>query len=185
MRRLVRAGAVLALVLTAGCVRPPGRLAGDFPPVTVFDAQTRGEVGTRVRWGGTIVRTTPEDEGTCFEVVSFPLDRAARPILADDTLGRFIACTPGFYDPAVYALEREITVVGTIEGTSTGRVGEREYAFPRVRATAVHLWPRREPAPRVIYDPWPGPYWGWPYWGWPYYAYRPFYWHRPHRHRHH
>ena len=152
---------LLALVASA-CLRPPAQLAGTYPPTTVREAQGGGHVGERVRWGGTVVSTTPQRERTCIEVVSLPLDRQARPEWSDATSGRFIACAPGFYDPAVYARDREVTVVGTLGQPTTGTVGDFEYPFPRIDAETVYLWPKREP---VYYDP----YWngGWaPGWGW-------------------
>ena len=170
MRRVVIAAAV-ALAL-GGCMRPPKPLQGQFPPVTVADAQARPMDGTRVRWGGEIVRTTPDDDETCFEIVSQPLDGRAEPGDQDTTFGRFIACTPGFYDPAIWAEHRDMTVVGTIDGYTDGNVGGRGYRFPKVRADAVYLWPKPLPQRTVVYDPYPywgpwgywGPYWG-PYWG--------------------
>lgn len=163
----MRRGA-LAVVLVAamGCMRPPARLAGTFPATTVRDAQTTPHTGERVRWGGAIVSTMPGTQETCFEVVSLPLDRQARPRDTDETFGRFVACAPGFYDPAVYGPEREVTVVGTLEGTEVRKVGDYDYPFPRVRAETVQLWPE-EPRRDVVYEPYWGPYgmWG-PYWGW-------------------
>lgn len=170
--RGTRAGGIavmpLALLtcLGAACARPPAALRGEFPPTTVADVQARATVGERVRWGGVIVRTTPGAEDTCFEVMSKPLDRRAEPRTVDESYGRFVACVAGFYDPAIYAEDREVTVVGTVEGFVDGQVGERPYRFPKVRTEIVHLWPKREPRPVIYYyDPWPflGPY---PYWGW-------------------
>jgi outer membrane lipoprotein len=152
---------VLAAMLAA-CMRPPARLAGSFPPTTVADAQAQDLIGGLVRWGGAIVSTQPGAAETCFEVVGHPLDRAARPLESDQTLGRFIACAPGFYEPAIYAPERRITVVGVIDTATTGKVGEYSYRFPRVRAETIYLWPERGPEPVVYYGPWIYPY---PFWG--------------------
>jgi outer membrane lipoprotein len=166
---MARVGLVLPLlVLAAACVRPPKPLTGEFAAVTPGDARSSTPVGARVRWGGEIVSTSPKRSRTCFQIVSLPLDGAARPARSDETYGRFIACARGFYDPAIYAPEREVTVVGTVTGTTPGSVGEHEYEFPRVDADVVHLWPRR-PREEVVYRPY---YWGaawdpfWhPYWG--------------------
>ena len=152
-----------------GCARPPLEIAGTFPPLRVADAQQGGHVGERVRWGGRIVTTTPERNRTCFEVVGYDLDRRARPREGDETQGRFVACANGFYDPEVYASKREVTVVGTIEGTAPGKVGQYEYPFTRIAADAVHLWPERPPLDpaRAYYG---GPAW-YPYWwGWGWYG---------------
>lgn len=150
----------------AGCVRPPVPLRGMYEPLTVGDVQANASTGSRVRWGGSIVAVTPRADETCLEIVSHPLDGGARPLETDDTEGRFIACAPGFYDPAVYEKGREVTVVGTITGAIDGKIGERPYRFPRVDALHVHLWPKREPT--VVYRPAYDPFW-YPYWWGPTY----------------
>ncbi|MCW5890917.1 MAG: Slp family lipoprotein [bacterium] len=178
MRRL--SFVVLLAAVLAACARPPRQLAGEFPPLTVAETQATGATGERIRWGGQIVRTTPGEGETCLEIVQKPLDGEARPRPVDETTGRFVACGGGFYDPAVFAAGREVTVVGTVEGIQTGKVGDSPYQFPRVRADTVYLWaPRR--AYYYPYDPWGGPYWGYyggwygPYWGATWAPY-PYYW---------
>ena len=142
MSRVLLLGVAL---LIPACTRPPKNLAGEFPPITVADAQRQPQEGVPVRWGGTLVQATPQRDKTCFEIVSRPLDRQARPEPSDQSTGRFVACAPGFYDPSVYAGGREVTIVGTLHGATTRNVGEAEYRFPMVDAQAVHLWeePRR------------------------------------------
>ena len=139
----------LAMVLAASCLvacaRPPKNLAGEYSRVSVAEAQAAPQQGEAVRWGGTIVSMRPEKERTCFEVAAFSLDREARPVPSDASPGRFLACGPGFYEPAVYTAGREVTVVGALNGTTVRKVGEFDYTFPRVDAAAVHLWPLRPP----------------------------------------
>jgi len=161
-----RAAAASMLLLAAACARPPTALRGSFAPLGVEQARAGAPAGTRVRWGGEIVSTTPGRNETCLEVVSKPLDRQAHPERADETEGRFIACAPGFYDPAIYAARREVTVVGTLQAPVRRRIGEYDYTFPAVQADTIYLW--RPPEPRgSYYDPWLEPYWGWgPFWGW-------------------
>ena len=130
------------LVLVA-CARPPTQLAGQFERVTVAEAQAQPREGVAVRWGGLVNSARPGREQTCFEIVGFPLDASARPVVSDESTGRFLACAPGFYEPAVYAPGREVTVVGALNGTAKGTVGQYEYTFPRVDATSVYLWPER------------------------------------------
>ena len=137
---------VLTVAVLAGCVHPPGKLEGEFAPVTVAEAQRDPRQGIAVRWGGTIVQTTPARDQTCFEVIGWPLDKEARPQPSDRASGRFLACSPGFYEPAVYVPGREITVVGALHGATTRRVGEYDYRFPVVDASTVYLWDVR-PAP--------------------------------------
>lgn len=54
---------------------------------------------------------------------------------------------------------------GEIDATVTAQIGEVEYTYPHVRADGVHLWPPR-PQERVVYAPWPAPYWRWGPGGW-------------------
>ena len=72
----------------------------------------------------------------------------------------FLACRPGFYDPAVFEKNREVTVVGRVAGYENRRIGGYDYRFPRVEADVVYLWPVRETVDVVQY---PAP---WPWWGW-------------------
>jgi outer membrane lipoprotein len=161
---------MLALALAlAGCAATPRQLAvGPFDELTVAEAQRREAAGARVRWGGVIVGVTPRKEDTCIEVGSRRLDRQGRPQRGDESEGRFLACAPGFYDPAVYAKGRALTVVGTLRESVVRKIGEYDYTYPVVAAEQVHLWPKR---PRVqpsylYYDPFWGPYW--PYRVYPY-----------------
>ena len=138
--------ALLLLVLSlAACMRPPANLAGKFDAITVPEAQATPREGVAVRWGGTLIGTRPGNDQTCFEIASFELDGRARPRPSDHSPGRFIACAPGFLEPAVYTPGREVTVVGALHGTTAGTVGQYDYTFPRVDAATVHLWPERPP----------------------------------------
>jgi outer membrane lipoprotein len=132
---------VLLLVPLAACMRPPENLAGKFDRVTVQEAQAQPREGVAVRWGGKLISMRPGKDQTCFEIASFPLDAKARPQPSDESPGRFVACAPGFYEPAVYTPGRDVTVVGALHGTTVGRVGQYDYTFPRVDATTVYLWP--------------------------------------------
>jgi outer membrane lipoprotein len=160
----------LALVVLAGCATVPEPLSGEF----VGGEPSAGVAqGQRVRWGGNIIAVEPEATRTCFQVLARELGDNARPRLGDRSSGRFLACREGFYDPAVFTSGRELTVVGTLSGTETRRVGEYDYPLPRVAADVVYLWPER-PERLYVYDPF------WPHW-WGFYGpfgsfhyYRPF-----------
>lgn len=152
----------------AGCT-PTILSHGPFTELKIHEAQTGEHRGIRVRWGGRIIETVPEAEQTCIEVVGYQLDGAARPRSGDTTLGRFVACASGFYDPAVYSEDREVTVVGHIEGVRSGMIGDFEYHYPLLQAETVYLWPHSEPPAPVYYSPWISPLW-YPMWG-PQYRY--------------
>ena len=97
-------------------------------------------------------------------VLTLGLDAAGRVISTgsipelDDTYGRFIACRTGFYDPALFQPNREVTFTGRIEAYEERKVGGGYvYKFPRVAADVVYLWPKREQV-RVVHSSWP---WAW------------------------
>ncbi|RDS80594.1 hypothetical protein DWU98_14015 [Dyella monticola] len=167
--RILSLAAVSALL--AACATVPQPLQGNFANVTTASAQQGGAGGTQVRWGGSIISTEPGQQSTCFYVLGRPLDNQARPVLDNNnTQGRFVACRAGFYDPEVFKPGREITVTGTLQGVVTRKVGDYDYAYPRVDANVVYLWPKRQmmtgyPYGPGWYDPFWGPYWG-PGWGW-------------------
>jgi outer membrane lipoprotein len=165
---LIIAAATLAL---GACATVPQPLVGNFAPVTTAGAQQGGAGGTKVRWGGEIIKTEPGPQQTCFFILSQNLDDQARPAGKEgDNQGRFVACRDGFYDPEVFTRGRDITVTGTLHGTVSQKVGDFDYAYPRVEADVVYLWPKRViynnayPYGPYGYDPFWGPGFG-PYWG--------------------
>jgi len=151
----------LAALLLAACASQPGPLQGEFAQISPQDAVERDSTGAMVRWGGRIVRTEPLANRTCFEMISTRLNSYGRPYWgSDDVGGRFIACRTGFYDPALFSSEREVTFTGRIDGYENKRIGEYDYRFPRVAADVVYLWPIRERVD-VVTRPAPWPWWGW------------------------
>lgn len=163
-RRLILP-ALIALGLGA-CATVPQELAGTYTTVAPDSANAVAQ-GTRVRWGGRIIETEPQELETCFFVLDEPLDSQARPQRREQSRGRFVACKQGFYDPEVYAKGRDITVTGTVDGSETRKVGDYDYAYPRVAADVVHLWAKRPvyaPSPYPYYDPFFSPYYD-PFWG--------------------
>lgn len=172
--RLLTAALAASTLLLASCATAPKPLQGSFAPVTPREAVSAGSAtGAPVRWGGSIIETRPQQDRTCFELVSRALGSSGRPIgnAPDANDGRFIACRAGFYDPAVFTPGREVTFIGRVDGVETTRIGEYDYRLPRMTADVVYLWPE-EIEVRVrhsgFYDPFYGPYWGprWGRWGW-------------------
>jgi len=174
MLRIFLLCTVLAL---SACATIPADLksAEPFSLTTPQQAQLGDSEGEWVRWGGIIITVTPQNDQTCFEVMGLLLDRNAEPRSADHSIGRFIACAKGFYEPMEYTAGRSITFAGSIVSLQQQKIGDYEYTFPRLNAEIVHLWPK---IPDIIYVPTYDPFWD-PYW--PYY-YRPYpYYPRPHR----
>lgn len=158
VRLLTVSVAVLAL---GACASQPKPLQGGYLETLTPHTAVLGEhTGAAVRWGGRIVQVEPKTDATCFEMIATRLTPGGRPYWAsDDTNGRFIACRQGFYDPAVFTVNREVTFTGRIAGYDNRRVGEYDYRFPRVDADVVYLWPVRERVD-VVTRPAPWPWWG-------------------------
>ena len=161
LRTLVSCIALSALAACATTPRDP-LLACDYPALTAHDAVVGDHTGANVRWGGRIIRTEPRNDRTCFEIVSTGLDAEGRPRwTGEDTWSRFIACRTGFYDPALFKPNREVTFTGRIEGYEERRLQGTVFDFPRVDADVVHLWPdavAMVPARRHSAWPWA---WSW------------------------
>lgn len=159
---LLLAGAV---ALLAGCASAPKPLRGEFSAIAPEQASAAQATGDTVRWGGRIVAAVPDADATCIEILGRSLSDIARPTrAADESTGRFLACRSGFYDPAIFAPDRDVTITGRIVGYETRPIGEYEYRYPRVAADTVYLWPERT---EYRYDPYPTPFWP---------AFRPHWW---------
>lgn len=123
--------------------------------------------GETVRWGGTIAKVENNATDTWLEIVGRKLDSYGRPHETDQTQGRFIARVDGFLDPAIYKIDRGVTVYGKIESRVVREIDDHPYTYPLVRVQSHYLWneyDRRR-------------YYGYPY---PYYPYYHPYWYRYH-----
>ena len=155
-----------ATALLAGCATAPKPLRGEFSALAPGQASATQVTGDTVRWGGRIVAVTPDERITCFEILGRDLADSARPTrAADESNGRFLACRDGFYDPAIFAPDREVTVTGRIDGYEMRPIGEYEYRYPRIAADVIYLWPDRSEYRYA--DPYPSAFWP---------MYRPFWW---------
>ena len=175
MRMQIRSASVVVLTIAlVGCAaQPPSK--GRVKDITPLQAIEKDNVGSEVRWGGPILSIAPKQDETCFRMLSYFLGANGEPHLQDQPQGHFLACVKGYYDPAVYAPRRLMTVVGTVAPAQTVKVNDVEHQVAKVEVQAVKLWP--PPARRgvVIYsDPWYGPCCG-PYFpGYPVYDPYPY-----------
>lgn len=96
--------------------------------------------GHAVAWGGVIIQSTNLQDRTRLEILAYPLDSTNRPNTNASPTGRFLAERPGYLETVNYAPGRLVTVVGPLEGTRAGRIGETEYAYPVVEAQRMQLW---------------------------------------------
>lgn len=147
-------------LLPACATHPPAPLLGNYAAIGPREAAAADYTSQAVRWGGRVVQVEAREDSTCFEMVSNRLDAQGRPLARDDgTGGRFIACRGGYYDPAVFKVNREVTFTGRLAGHESRRIGGHDYRFPRLEAEVVHLWPERA---RTSARRAPWPWWG--YW---------------------
>ncbi len=128
--------------------------------------------GKIVIWGGEIIETINQKDGTTLIVVlQRPLDWTQEPKIQRSE-GRFIILVDGYVDPYVFRRGRRITVAGEILGRKVMHLGELEYPYPLLRSKQIYLWgeyyysssPYTYPYYRWGYYGYYGPRWGYPYW---------------------
>lgn len=161
----------------AGCASQPKTPITDAgfkgPTLEAVRANPDAFLDNRVRWGGSIARVENRRTDTLVEIVEHPLFDSGRPRSVNTSAGRFIARVPGFLDPAIYAEDRQITVVGTLEPSLQRTIGEYPYRFPVVAADMHQLW-SETPESRVIYY-YPDPFWSFGRYPWRWHP-RYYYW---------
>lgn len=157
--------ALLVFALAACAQKLPDSVAitpqVDATPLQVA-AEPSGKLGRTVLWGGQIIGVTVEEDSTLLEVLEQPLDSSGEPLDTDQPGGRFLARHKGFLEPEIYKPGRLVTVSGSIATIVTQPVGKRNYSYPVVEATGLHLWKERKEAPVYFYDPYYDPYHGGP-----------------------
>jgi outer membrane lipoprotein len=132
--------------------------------------------GKTVLFGGVIVRSLIEKEGTLLELYQTRVNREGKPVDLDRSEGRFLAFYEGFLDNEIYRNGRKVTVAGVVKGEETMKLGEIDYRYPYLIVKELHLWEEEkpyavEPYPWGSWYPW-GPWYD-PYWYWrPHYRYR-------------
>ncbi len=167
--------AIFACLLLAGCAGGLPQAIREAPAEEIALAAAlknpEGWRGRAVRWGGAIASVENRQDETWLEVVEHPLYRGGEPRVTDLGSGRFLVQLKGFFDPAVYARDRLVTVAGALGGTITRKIGEHPYTYIVVRGAEIHLWPK---TPREVHRHYysPYPYDPWYPWGYPYRRYR-------------
>ncbi len=171
MDRCVLRGLALpaaALLLAAGCahvisteVRQTARADLTFPAVHQDPEAYRGET---VIWGGVIIETLNQREGTLVTLLETPLDSQGFPGDAEYSRGRFMVRAASYLDPEVFRRGVKMTLAGTVVGREVKPLGEIQYAYPVLSAREMHIWKER-PYYYYPYPPW-GFHWGYPYWYW-------------------
>ena len=130
-------------MLLAACATPrfdTSRVDSTLTPTgVVLEPQPAGD--SRVQWGGTVLQVHNGKDGTEVEVFAYPLWASGRPRPDRSPLGRFLATTSEYWDPAEFVPGRLLTVVGPVTGTRQGRVGDADLLYPVVAVEQLQLWP--------------------------------------------
>lgn len=131
------------LTLTACASRIPENVRGDDAAFVSFsqalNTETQG-VGQAARWGGIVAEVTNTESTSTIEVVQMQLKGSTRPVVNEQSAGRFRIRVNGFVDPEVYTAGRSVTVYGTYTGKETDKIGEFVYNFPVIESKGLHLW---------------------------------------------
>jgi len=128
--------------------------------------------GKFVMWGGEIIKTLNQKDGTTeIEVLQRPLNWRGEPKVTHVSEGRFLVFVEKYLDPYIFRRGRKITVAGEIKGEKIKPVGEMDYRYPLLLSKEFYLWeeyyyPVYSYYPLYYYDPW----WDYPYW-WRYHLY--------------
>ncbi len=100
-----------------------------------------GYHNTTVRWGGVIVDVENIGGASLMEITYYPLDHYGRPQLDEASAGQFVIKSAELLDPNIYAAEREIIVLGVIDGDIERTSNNEARIFlPLINSTAIHLW---------------------------------------------
>lgn len=134
---------LLLLVLLSGCASTPefdtSQVDRSLTPQSVV-AEPGPSLGKVALWGGTILDTRNLKETTQIEMLAYPLDSSYRPLLEKKPLGRFIISHAGYLEATTYAQGRQLTVLGSVSGSQSGKVGESSYDYPVITGSQMHLW---------------------------------------------
>ncbi len=95
-----------------------------------------------VRWGGVIVGVENTKNASLLQVIYYPLDYYGRPQLNEINKRYFVIHSKELLDRQDYTAEREITVLGVINGDTEQIIGNnKNIRVPLIDSTAIHLWP--------------------------------------------
>ncbi len=101
--------------------------------------------GKFVLWGGEIIQTLPQNDGSIFiEVLEWPLGWRDKPRKTISFQGKFLVLSREPLDVSLYGRKVRITVAGEIQGSMQGEkvksVSDPTYRYPVLLSNEVHLW---------------------------------------------
>ncbi|TNH05637.1 Slp family lipoprotein [Testudinibacter sp. TR-2022] len=133
---------LLASAVLVACQLAPEGLGRDNAIISYKALQTADFACNceQVRLGGKVIRATALAQQTEIEVLSMAVDRfTAKPILASQSDGRFIAVLNGFVDP-LSLQDQYITVRGVLSGRQEGKIDQAQYVYPKIKVEDYHIW---------------------------------------------
>ena len=139
------AAAGLAAVVLFGCTEYPiskAYVKQAAPGVTIPMVQGKPSdyEGKIVIWGGRILEVVNDSAGSRITVIETALDDDGYPGSLTTSMGRFIAMTRGFLDPAIYSKGRLVTIAGGITGVETRALGKGTYRYPVLDIKEMRYW---------------------------------------------
>jgi len=166
--------ATLLLMLAACATVEPFPVPADNPPLASVRENIPAHQNQHVVWGGRILATEVKQAFSQVTILAKPLDSNGEAVQTDQSYGRFLARFSGFRDPAIFAVGRDLTISGTIQGSETHKIGEYDYLYPVVNVETYRLWPVRTVQTYDDYDYWwYDPWYPWYPWYYPPYHYVP------------
>lgn len=160
----------ILLLILGGCVSVPESVQlPENTPLLSYEqvaSQPDSSKESMARWGGVIANIENKKDKTLLDVVYYPLRDYGRPILKNESIGRFRVYVDGFLDPMVYQKGRSMTFSGEITGLEDGLVGEHVYQYPTIQAKGYHLWEDIDRIEIETISVWPSWRYGWGYRGW-------------------
>lgn len=137
-----------AAILLSSCATAniPKTLRAQVDPSLTFEQMRKNpeaHKGKTMVIGGEVLRVNNQADGSYLEILQAPLDGSDRPRETELSQGRFIAYSKEYIDPEVYALKRQITIAGEVEGKKVQPLeeGQADYAYPLLKIAHIHLWP--------------------------------------------
>ncbi len=168
MKKQVQWFLLIPLIFLSGCAHVISKDLRTKSDLSLTLSQVRQNPepfkGKWVVWGGEIVETANQQDGTTqIEVFQRPLGWRGEPRETYPSAGRFLVLYDRYLDPYVFRRGKKITVGGDITGEKVKPLGKMDYRYPVLSGKEIYLWPVYDYQPYPYYNPG----WGYPYgWGW-------------------
>ncbi|HDS6455581.1 TPA: Slp family lipoprotein [Morganella morganii subsp. morganii] len=174
LRGSLKYGVVILSLALAGCATVPESIKGSGTTMlTDFQAVQKAPQaykGMEARFGGRVLSVQNQPDMTQLEIAVMPLNSTGAPFLGSTITGRMYARINSFMEPDNFR-DQYVTVVGLMNGTQAGKIGDVPYTFPVIDVTGFQRWhqARQVIMPPPVYGPdpwrWHNGYYGGGYYG--------------------